>query len=97
MALPELSRRDVRYWCFRFQTELDGGVKAKGAPRGLKKYMEHQEEFRGWNEFAKTWDVSHTQSLVVIERYFSVWEQWEAKLRREAKPLPAMEQKENGS
>jgi len=97
MVLSDLSRRDVRYWCFRFQTEINDGTSSKGAPRGLKRCMEHQEEFRGWREFAKSWDVSLTQPLVVVERYFSVWEQWEAKLKRNVSPLPATELKNNGS
>jgi hypothetical protein len=86
-----LPRRQVRYWCFRFKTEADGGVSAQGAPRGLKQRLEKEDAFEGWKNFAVTWDVDEDEPLVAIPRNFSVWEEWGRTLERVVKPLPGRE------
>jgi len=90
-AYEELSRRQIRYWCFRFKTEAEGGPPATGAPRGLRQRLEGEDAFEGWRKFAITWDVDEDEPLVVIPRNFSVWEDWDRTLRRVVKPLPGTE------
>lgn len=86
-----LPKRQIRYWCFRFKTEADGGARATGAPRGLKKHLEDSDGFEGWKRFAISWDVDEENPLVVVPRNFSVWEDWDRTLRRVVKPLPGSE------
>lgn len=91
MKLNELSRKQVRYWLFRFRTETEtGGAKAKGAPRGLRKHFKEQSEFDGWAKFGGTWDVDETDHLKAISRKYSIYEEWNATLRRVVTDLPVI-------
>lgn len=103
MELEKLMRRTVRYWCFRFRTEVLEGVSSNGAPEGLKKHIESIEGFGGWDKFAGSWDFPHDPSCGldpcecartiidyrIIPRRFSVWEEWHATVRAEAPIHPA--------
>jgi hypothetical protein len=98
--LDKLSRREVRYWCFRFQTEIENGTPADDAPKGLKQKLEKQEHFRGWEEFAKSWDISSDQEVIEKEgrrqkiyskpletevRSSSVWEEWDREAEKSSR------------
>jgi len=85
-------RKVVRYWCYRFKTEADGGALATGAPTGLRKHFEDNKWFRplgGWTAFAGRWDVDHHDPLVVVPRNKSVWQEWDEKLVRDVPILPS--------
>ncbi|MDD5416190.1 MAG: hypothetical protein PHE48_04275 [Candidatus Daviesbacteria bacterium] len=91
----DLTRRQIRYLCFRLQTEIEGGNKATREETGLmsfvdriKEHMEQQEDFGGWNMFAKTWDVDEKSPLVVVKRTSSIYSDWNKILKEEAKELP---------
>ena len=84
--------RQARYWCFRFKSAAEGGAKSTGAPRGFKKYIEELPGFAGWDKFAITWDIAGDNPFKIIPRDFSVWEEWNAVMRRVAKPLPGYEE-----
>jgi len=86
-----LPRRKVRYWLFRFRTEAEGGPKATGAPRGMRKYFEEQEGFGGWIDFAVTWDVNPEEPLQIVPRRFSVWEEWDATLNMVLRDMPGVD------
>lgn len=93
--MNNLTRHDVRYICFRLQTEAEGGAKAKLEKTGvmsyvdkIKKQMESQEEFGGWKKFAKTWDVDEKAKLVAINRTSSIQSDWNKILKKQAKDLP---------
>ncbi len=88
MKLEELSRRQVRYWLFRFRTEKEGGAKATGAPRGLRKRFEGQPEFDGWAKFGMTWDVAEGDYFKAVPRKYTIHEEWNATLRRLVIDLP---------
>lgn len=83
-----LSRRQLRYWCFRYRTEAEGGAPSTGAPRGLREHYESQGAFRGWPEFGGAWDVDQKDPFLAVLRQFTVWEEWDATLRRVAVPFP---------
>ena len=70
----------VRYWCYRFQTETNGGASADDAPKGFRKYFESQELFSGWKNFAVKWDVSDDDPFLLVRRGKSVWREWDEKL-----------------
>lgn len=89
----DITKRKARYWCFRFKTEKEGGPKATGSPRGFKKYVESLGGFGSWAKFAITWDIKGENPFIVVERQFSVWEEWQATLRKVVKPLPGLEEK----
>jgi len=93
--MDELTRRQIRYICFRLQTEDAGGAKAKIEKEGVMKYvgevrkhMEGQSEFDSWANFAKTWDVGDKSPLVVVVRKESIDTEWNKVLVEEAKELP---------
>lgn len=77
MKLDDMTKRQVRYWLFRFKTELeDDGASASDAPRGLRKLFEGMEWFQGWNNFSVTWDVNHEEPFRIIPLKVSLDEQW---------------------
>ncbi len=93
--IEDLTRRQIRYLCFRLQTEVEGGNKATSEEIGLmsfvdkiKEHMEEQEDFGRWNMFAKTWDVDEKSPLVVVKRTSSIYSDWNKILKEEAKELP---------
>jgi len=83
-----LGRRKLRYWCFRFQTEVEGGAVAEGAPAGLRSMIEAKPGFEGWRRFAKTWDLASGPEIVIVVRTSSVWQEWSETLNRVALQLP---------
>lgn len=93
--MDNLTRRNIRYICFRLQTEAEGGNKATPEETGVmshveevKELMEAQPEFEGWKKFAKTWDVDEKAKLVAVNRSSSIQADWNKVLKQEAKELP---------
>jgi len=92
--MDELTRRQIRYICFRLQIEAEGGNKAKKDNGPLKfideirEHMETQSEFGGWEKFGKTWDVDGKAPLVVVIRTSSIQTEWDKVVEAEAKELP---------
>ena len=76
-------RQDIRYWCFRLQTEAEEGVPSTGRPRGLKPHFEKQEWFDGWENFGKTWDVEADDPLTARPRWRTIHEEWEDVIQQE--------------
>lgn len=95
LKLSDLNRRQLRYICFRLQTEATGGVKALPEDTGpmllvseIKSNYEEQDDFGGWNNFAKTWDIDVKSPLVAVLRTSSIYTDWNKVLKAEAKELP---------
>ena len=92
--MDELTRRQIRYICFRLQIEAEGGNKAKKDNGPLKfideikEHMETQADFGGWEKFGKTWDVDEKAPLVVVIRTSSIQTEWDKVVEAEAKELP---------
>ncbi len=93
--MDKLTRRNIRYICFRLQTEAQGGAKAKKEDEGImqyvdevKEHMESQDDFGGWDKFGKTWDVDDKSPLVAVKRTSSIQTAWNKILKEEAKELP---------
>lgn len=93
--MKELTRRQIRYICFRLQTEAEGGNLASQELTGvmnsvgkIKKHMESQDDFGGWKMFAKTWDVDEKSPMVVVKRVSSIYTDWNNVLKKEAKDFP---------
>jgi hypothetical protein len=98
--MDKLIRREIRYICFRIQTETEGGNKATSEEEGpmkyadeIKSHMESQDDFGGWRNFAKTWDVDQKAPLVIVARTKSIQSEWNAVLAKEAKDLPSEKEK----
>lgn len=98
--LTDLSRRQIRYLCYRLQTEAEGGNKATPEDSGVmsnislvKEHMEDQDDFGGWSKFAKTWDVDQRSPLVTVRRNSSIHTEWNRTLSKLAKALPEIEPK----
>ncbi len=94
--IKDLARRQVRYICFRLQTEAEGSNRAAPEITGImslvneiKEHMEMQDDFGGWKMFAKTWDVDEKSPLVVIKRNSSIYTEWNKILKQQAKDLPS--------
>lgn len=97
--MDKLTRRQIRYICFRLQIEAEGGNKAQPDKLHLrfvdevKKHMEGQSEFDGWKNFGKTWDVGNKAPLVIVSRTSSIQTEWNKVLEKEAKEFPVEEEK----
>lgn len=96
MKLENLTKRQVRYWCFRFQNANSGGASAKGAPAKLKGHFEQHQFFTllgGWSGFAKKWDIDTGDPLTVVARDKSIQQEWHETLVENAKVLPKKKKK----
>lgn len=96
LKITDLTRRQIRYICFRLQTQAEeGGPVASDNESGpmslageIKKHMESQDDFGEWKMFAKTWDVDEKSPLVVVKRTSSIYTNWNNILKKGAKDLP---------
>jgi hypothetical protein len=95
LKLEDLTRRQIRYICFRLQTEFETGKTISVPKTGflslieeVKKHMEEQEDFSDWSKFAKTWDVDEKSHLVVVNRRSSIYSDWNKVLKEETKEIP---------
>jgi hypothetical protein len=79
-ALNYIKRR-IRYYCFQKQ-------RGEWAPTRLVHHFEKEKEFRGWDEFAISWDVIKANPVKARWRKFSIYEEWEAELRRVVPDAP---------
>ncbi|MEK7526143.1 MAG: hypothetical protein AAB546_01545 [Patescibacteria group bacterium] len=101
LTLKDLTRRQIRYICFRLQTAAEGGAKVDESEGGImelawqiKDHMESQEDFGGWAKFARTWDVDDKAPLVAILRTHSIQTEWNKILKEETKVIPVQTQEE---
>ena len=74
-------------------------VPPNGAPQGLKEHFQNLPGFTNWREFAVRWDVPpgdprQPVPLKIVQRKFSVWEEWQATMRSEVQSHPAFESHE---
>lgn len=90
-TLQDLPRSKVRYWCFRFKTEEDGGADASDAPKGLKKLFEDMRWFTKWTEFGITWDVDENDAFDIVPLKTSLEEQWNTEAMASMRELPVPE------
>ncbi len=86
--LSELSRRQVRYWCFRLHTESIGAAKADGCPEGLREHFEAHMWFPGWKKFGISWDVHPDNPLDIVPLKRSLESTWNAEALASARDLP---------
>jgi hypothetical protein len=98
--MDKLTRRNIRYICFRIQTESKGGENAEGEgilshADEVKNHMESQSHFGGWDNFGVTWDVDEKAFHVVVLLKKSIESEWNEVVIKEAKDLPVA--KTNGS
>lgn len=87
--LTSLTRRQVRYWLFRFRVETESkGAPAEGAPVGLREYFEEHAHFLGWEVFGITWDVSADDPYVIVPLRHSLETMWNTEAMSTARELP---------
>ena len=89
--MDNLTKRQIRYWCFRFRTEAEGGVSADGAPIGLKEHFEELEWFSEWKDFSLTWDVKEDSPLEMIRLKENAEDEWQKVVEANAKELNVRE------
>ena len=85
--MNNLTKRQIRYWCFRFRTEAEGGAPADGAPEGLKEHFEGLEWFSSWLEFSIVWDVKEDSPLEMVRLKENAEKEWEKIVAANAKEL----------
>ena len=91
-----MTRRQLRYWFFRFKTELEpDGVPAEGAPEGLKEEWEDHPYFGGWDKFGVTWDLAEDSTDTIVPLRYSLEQQWNAEVAKSARPFPLPQQVSN--
>lgn len=84
-----MTRRETRYWLFRFATEAEGGANAADAPEGLRESYQDQQIFTfcgGWPAFGVKWDIDDDGEVVAIEE--SLWTAWDKHCASVAKEMP---------
>jgi hypothetical protein len=94
--MDNLTRHQVRYICFRIQTEATGGASTEELEfvDEIKAHFEQQADFGGWEKFGKTWDVDEKAHLVAVLLKSSLETNWNAEVRKSAKDLPIQEKKQ---
>lgn len=93
--MDTLTRRQVRYICFRLKTAATGGESASGDgflehADEIKDHFESQDDFDGWKQFGVTWDVGEKAHLVAVILKQSHASTWNRILKKEAKPFPSL-------
>lgn len=88
--MDKLTRRQIRYICFRIQNGNEDGLEFANE---VKEHMESQENFGGWEKFAQTWDVDEKAYLVAVNRTLSIQTEWKKVVEKEAKELPKSKKK----
>lgn len=92
MNLDDLPRRKVRYWLFRFRTELEeDGANADDAPEGLREHFEGLEWFQGWGKFGFTWDVHEEDKFRIVPLHASLHDQWNKTIEEKVPELVKVE------
>jgi hypothetical protein len=89
--LEHLTKREVRYICFRLLQEYDGGNDAVDIPflDEVRVHLEKEEDFDGWINFGKTWDVSEKSPLVAVRRIKSIASEWNTEVEKTAIDFPS--------
>jgi len=91
-----MTRRQIRYWFFRFRTELEpDGASAEGAPEGLKEKYESHPYFGGWDNFGVTWDLDTDDTERIVPLRFSLEQQWNTEIASLARTLPLPDTSQN--
>lgn len=89
--LKKLNRKQIRYWCFRFQKEKLEGTDSSGAPDGMKEYFESMDWFSSWDTFAIKWDINQDNFLKIIPLKIDPNVEWDETLWSEAKVITGKE------
>lgn len=98
--METLTRRNIRYICFRIQIEEESGKKLAGGDGILlfvpevKAHMESQNLFNGWAKFGHTWDVDEKAPLVVVSRTSSVHSEWNMVVEKNAREMTEVKTKD---
>ncbi len=92
--MDKLTRRNIRYICFRLKTEALEGIEAVGDGimehvAEVKEHMADQSDFGGWEKFGVTWDVDEKAHLVVVLLKRSHESAWNKVVAKQAKDLPS--------
>lgn len=94
--MDDITRKDARYWMFRYQNEMGGGAAVEDDPKGLRQHFEDLPFFPalgGWKTFAQDWDLpegrrNEVAELIMTPRDKSIHEEWFSELLKGAKELP---------
>ena len=87
-----MTRREIRYWFFRFKNALEvEGASDEGAPSGLKEHYEEHPHFGGWENFGVTWDLDPEDVEVIVPLRYSLEQQWNTEIASLARPFPVPE------
>lgn len=83
-TLRGLSRSELRYRLYRIKNKIE-----IDPLDGVKEYFEGQDEFDGWHNFTKTWDVGEEAAWpnghwLAIKRHKSMEQEWNEVLARVA-------------
>jgi len=94
--LDQLTRRNIRYICFRLKAEACGGERATGDGilahvDEVKEHMSDQSDFGGWDRFGITWDLDEKAHFVVVQLRSSLESQWNAVVKTNAIDFPKPE------
>lgn len=92
--MASLTRRKVRYLCFRLKTEAEGGEPAPELPAAFKETFEGQELFRGWAAFGVSWDVGKEDFWSITLLKESLAKKWEKTLLQKVPVFPGLEDNE---
>lgn len=73
------ARKGVRYKLYRLRSEKEGKSTASDvATPSFRAHFEAQPFFKGWRQFASTWDVALDDPMRVVARLHTEQEEWDA-------------------
>lgn len=89
-----MTRRQIRYWFFRFHQQALGEDKSgmDGPPEGFKEEWESHPYFGGWDNFSITWDLADESVDTIVPLRFSLEQQWNTEASKTARELPTVEE-----
>jgi hypothetical protein len=90
-------RHNIRYACFRMQSEVCEGRTAEPEHHAIAKTIEGLPGFGGWEKFADTWDVSTPDPITLVPRKWSIHQEWLQTMLRVAQPLPGVQDGDEGN
>lgn len=79
--------RTARYYCFKIRSHTLGEGQYVEPPEGFKEFVESLPGFHGWEYFAVSWDLNGYNPFMTVLRLQSVWDDWDAVMRRVAIPI----------
>jgi len=86
-----MTRRQIRYWFFRFHAVAvgdDKSITTDDAPPGFSEEWEAHPYFGGWDKFGINWDLAPGSTSIIVPLRYSLESEWNREVSASARELP---------